>query len=100
MKNKTVLDQLPLFMYNKGDRMKLLRQLLKMLGDPDKKYKIIHVCGTNGKGSTSTLISSILRRMNYTTGLFTSPHIESVRERIKINGVEITKDHFRTYEKK
>lgn len=56
------------------------------LGNPHKKYKTIHVAGTNGKGSVSHLIASVLQEAGYKTGLYTSPHIRDFRERIKING--------------
>lgn len=56
------------------------------LGNPEKKLKCIHIAGTNGKGSTSHLIASILQTAGYKVGLFTSPHYNDIRERIKING--------------
>ena len=56
------------------------------LGNPEKSLKCIHVAGTNGKGSTSHLIASILQTAGYKVGLFTSPHFNDIRERIKING--------------
>ena len=56
------------------------------LGNPEKTLKCIHVAGTNGKGSTSHLIASILQTAGYKVGLFTSPHYNDIRERIKING--------------
>ena len=60
-------------------------------GDPQNKIKIIHVGGTNGKGSTSHMIASVLQDANYKVGLYTSPHIKSFRERIKVNGNKIGK---------
>jgi dihydrofolate synthase/folylpolyglutamate synthase len=56
------------------------------LGNPDKSFKSIHVAGTNGKGSTSHIIASILQTSGFKVGLFTSPHYLDIRERIKING--------------
>ncbi len=56
------------------------------LGNPHKNYLTIHVAGTNGKGSVSHMIASVLQEAGYTTGLYTSPHIRDFRERIKING--------------
>ena len=56
------------------------------LGHPHKSYKTIHIAGTNGKGSTSHMIASILQTAGYKTGLYTSPHLLDFRERIKING--------------
>ncbi len=67
----------------------LLRVLLKKLGDPHKKLKFIHVGGTNGKGSTATMISEILQSAGYKTGLFTSPFLVRFNERIRINGEPI-----------
>jgi len=65
------------------DRM---RKLLKQLGDPHLKLKTVHIAGTKGKGSTCTILASMLQACGYRTGLYTSPHICDVRERITING--------------
>ncbi|MGB6371259.1 MAG: folylpolyglutamate synthase/dihydrofolate synthase family protein [Atribacterota bacterium] len=65
--------------------LKNINYLLYLLGDPHKKLKIIHVGGTNGKGSTSSLISSILQSGGYKVGLYTSPHLVDFTERIEIN---------------
>ena len=62
------------------------------LGNPEKKLQCIHVAGTNGKGSTSHMLSSILQEAGYKVGLYTSPHLKDFRERIKINGKEISED--------
>jgi dihydrofolate synthase/folylpolyglutamate synthase len=62
------------------------------LGNPQKQFKTIHVAGTNGKGSTSHMLASILQEAGYKTGLYTSPHLYDFRERIKINGVMCSKD--------
>ena len=56
------------------------------VGDPHKKFKSIHIAGTNGKGSTSHMLAAILQQAGYKTGLYTSPHLKDFRERIKING--------------
>ena len=66
-----------------------LATALKKLGNPHKKLKYIHIAGTNGKGSTSAMTDSVLRKAGYTTGLFTSPYIERFNERIKVNGNDI-----------
>ncbi len=63
--------------------------LMDYLGNPEKKIKAIHVAGTNGKGSTSHMLASILQEQGYKVGLYTSPHLIDFRERIKINGKEI-----------
>ena len=64
--------------------------LTKYLGNPEKNLKFIHVAGTNGKGSTSHLLASVLQEAGYKVGLYTSPHLKDFRERIKINGIEIS----------
>lgn len=61
------------------------------LGNPEKKLKCVHVAGTNGKGSSSHMLASILQQAGYKTGLYTSPHLVDFRERIKINGKMIPK---------
>lgn len=61
-------------------------RLCGALGDPQKKFKTIHIAGTNGKGSTSHMLAAILQTAGYKTGLYTSPHLKDFRERIKING--------------
>lgn len=67
----------------KLDRM---RQLLTRLGNPDAGMKIVHVAGTKGKGSTSAMIAAVLSAAGYRTGLYTSPHLERMEERIAIDG--------------
>lgn len=66
--------------------------LADYLGNPELNLKCIHVAGTNGKGSTSHMLSSILQEAGYKVGLYTSPHLKDYRERIKINGNEISED--------
>jgi dihydrofolate synthase/folylpolyglutamate synthase len=65
---------------------------LEVLGNPHEKLKCLHVAGTNGKGSTSSMLSSILQEAGCKVGLYTSPHLKDYRERIKINGVEILEE--------
>lgn len=69
-----------------------IRSLLDELGSPDASCKFIHIAGTNGKGSTAAFISSILSKAGLKTGLFTSPHLVEVTERITVNGVRIIPD--------
>jgi dihydrofolate synthase/folylpolyglutamate synthase len=64
-------------------------ELSKELGFPEQQFKSIHVGGTNGKGSVSHMLASILQTSGYKVGLYTSPHLKDFRERIKINGLEI-----------
>lgn len=66
--------------------------LMKLLGQPQKGLRCIHVGGTNGKGSTSHLLASILQEAGYKTGLYTSPHLVDFRERIRINGNMISEN--------
>ncbi|HEY2347901.1 MAG TPA: folylpolyglutamate synthase/dihydrofolate synthase family protein [Puia sp.] len=63
-----------------------IQALSDRLGNPEKKFKSIHVAGTNGKGSTSHMLAAILQKAGYKTGLYTSPHLHDFRERIRING--------------
>lgn len=67
--------------------------LAKHLGNPERHMKCIHVAGTNGKGSTSHLLASVLQEAGYKVGLYTSPHLKDYRERIKINGAPITEEY-------
>lgn len=64
--------------------------LAQHLGNPEKDLRCIHVAGTNGKGSTSHLLAAVLQEAGYKVGLYTSPHLKDFRERIKINGIEIS----------
>ncbi|WP_369765725.1 folylpolyglutamate synthase/dihydrofolate synthase family protein [Flavobacterium sp. WC2429] len=66
--------------------------LINHLANPHKNLKCIHVAGTNGKGSTSHMLSSILQEAGYKVGLYTSPHLKDFRERIKINGIDISEE--------
>ena len=66
------------------------RELLEKMGDPQKSLRFVHVAGTNGKGSVSAMLASILRAAGYTTGLYTSPFIARFNERMQVNGVPIT----------
>ena len=60
--------------------------LCEHLGNPQEKFKTIHIAGTNGKGSTSHMLAAVLQKAGYKTGLYTSPHLKDFRERIRING--------------
>lgn len=81
-----------------GSRPGLVRvqNLLRRLGNPEKNLKVIHVAGTNGKGSVSTMISYILEKSGYDVGMYTSPHLENYNERIKINNKDISDEEFAT----
>ncbi len=88
--------QLPMYQHQGASAYKkdLTNSLLLSgyLGFPEKKIKCIHVAGTNGKGSTSHMLASVLIEAGYKTGLYTSPHLKDFRERIKIDGKEIPED--------
>lgn len=83
--------------------MENTRNLLELLGNPHGSFRSIHVAGTNGKGSTSALIASVLQQAGFRVGLFTSPHLVSFTERIQIDGEKISEgkvveltDHIRS----
>ena len=80
----------------KGSRLGLerLTELLELLGNPQKSLKFVHIAGTNGKGSTSSMIASILQEAGYNVGLFTSPHLLSYQERIIFNHKPINDEDF------
>lgn len=90
-----MFSQLPMYQ-NQGKsayKVDLANTLLlaNHLENPENKFKSIHVAGTNGKGSTSHMLASVLQEAGYKVGLYTSPHLKDYRERIKINGKEISK---------
>lgn len=88
---ETIEALLPPDFQENRDRLNYLKNLIKEL---DLSFKIVHICGTNGKGSTASIISKILVNSGFNTGLFISPHIESIRERIQINGEKIQYEEF------
>lgn len=71
-----------------------IQVLAERLGRPDRAYPSIHIAGTNGKGSTAAFVESILRQAGFRTGLYTSPHLERINERIRIAGNEISDEAF------
>ena len=92
-----MFQQLPMYQ-NKGKSAfkKDLSNTLKLsshLGEPQEEFKSIHVGGTNGKGSTSHMLASVLQEAGYKVGLYTSPHLKDFRERIRINGEVISKQY-------
>ena len=68
--------------------------LLERLGRPDRAYPTVHIAGTNGKGSTAAFLEAILRDAGFRTGLNTSPHLERINERFRINGQELSDERF------
>ena len=92
-----ILEKLP-FYQEKGNEaykpgLERITSFLKVLNNPHKNLKFIHVGGTNGKGSTCHYLSSILQESGYSVGIFTSPHFFDYRERIRINNKKITKTY-------
>ena len=73
------------------DRMNLM---LDILGHPEQSFRVIHITGTNGKGSTARMAEAICRAYGMRTGLFTSPHLEKINERIAIDGQQLSDDDF------
>src|SRR5256885_3649356 len=69
-----------------------IRQLLSLLGDPQRGLKVLHVTGTNGKGSVCVYAASVLQAAGYRVGLYTSPHLVRFNERIRVDGVSIADD--------
>lgn len=88
-------SQLPMFSRTGGAAYKpglqTTENLDRIYGHPHKSYRTIHIAGTNGKGSVSSMVSSILQEAGYRTGLYTSPHLVDFRERIRVNGEMISR---------
>ena len=75
-----------------GDfKLERMRRLLELLGNPHERLRIVHIAGSKGKGSTAAMLAAILTRAGYRTGLFTSPHLCDVTERIQVDGSPITR---------
>lgn len=79
-------------MFGSNYGLEQTHRLLELLGSPQNKLKLIHIAGTNGKGSTTSMISKVLIGMGFKVGMYTSPYLEVFEERIQINGVNIPKD--------
>ncbi len=78
-----------------GDlRIGRMRRILRALGDPQDAYKIVHIAGTKGKGSTAAMLASVLQAHGSKTGLFTSPHLHHVEERFRVDCVEASRAEF------
>jgi dihydrofolate synthase/folylpolyglutamate synthase len=89
------------FLYKLGNEIATARfglerisALLEDLGRPERAFRVIHIAGTNGKGSTCAMIEAALRKAGYRTGLYTSPHLVEPTERIQIDGVAVTREQF------
>ncbi len=96
-KNATLkfLNNLQRFGWRLG--LENISMLFSAMGNPHLKFKSVHIAGTNGKGSTAAMLESILRHSGYKTGLFTSPHLMDVTERIKVNATSISTDNLIIY---
>ncbi|AFM05619.1 folylpolyglutamate synthase/dihydrofolate synthase [Bernardetia litoralis DSM 6794] len=99
-----LFSQLPMFQRVGGaayrNDLENIKILCKQLGNPENKFDTIHVAGTNGKGSTSHMIASVLQSAGYNVGLYTSPHLRNFTERIRLNGQEIEQDFVIDFVKK
>ena len=88
-----LFDQLPVYQVDGFFKYKVdLKPIIRVcnhLDNPQNNFKSIHVAGTNGKGSSSHMISSVLQEAGYRVGLYTSPHLKDFRERIKLNGEKV-----------
>jgi dihydrofolate synthase/folylpolyglutamate synthase len=71
-----------------------MRELARRIGDPQREVEVIHVAGTKGKGSTAAMISNILVAAGHRVGLFTSPHLHTFRERLRVNGESLSEEQF------
>jgi dihydrofolate synthase/folylpolyglutamate synthase len=89
------------YLYSLGNEIKALKfglenitAVLRMLGDPHGDFRIVHIAGTNGKGSTSAMVESAVRASGLLTGLYTSPHLIEPTERIQVAGKPVSRDEF------
>ncbi|TMU50450.1 bifunctional folylpolyglutamate synthase/dihydrofolate synthase [Flagellimonas algicola] len=99
-----MFQQLPMYQ-QKGqvalkDKLDNILAFSDVLGNPHQQFKSIHVAGTNGKGSSSHMLASVLQEAGYKVGLYTSPHLKDFRERIRINGKKIGKKSVKNFVKK
>jgi dihydrofolate synthase/folylpolyglutamate synthase len=86
------LDSRELFGWQLG--LSRVKRLSRLFGDPHRRYAVIHIAGTNGKGSTAATLEAILKSAGFRTGLYTSPHLVSITERIRIDGLPLSIDSF------
>jgi len=96
LKNETAeeyLERIPSFAREKSD-LKTVRGFLSLLGNPDRKMKIFHVAGTNGKGSVCAFLSAVFKEAGLSFGTFTSPHLVDIKERFAINGRLASEEQF------
>ena len=74
--------------------LRRMKMILDVMGHPEESFRVVHITGTNGKGSTARMVESICRAYGMRTGLYTSPHLEHVNERIAIDGQQLSDDDF------
>ena len=90
-----LFSSMPSFQQVGGDAYKpgleRISEFCRSIGNPQRNYFVIHIAGTNGKGSVSNMLAAVLQQAGYQTGLFTSPHLTDFRERIRVNGEMISK---------
>ena len=84
------LEELNVFGMNLG--LGRIKKLLELMGNPQNKYKTVHITGTNGKGSVTCMLAEILKKSGISVGMYTSPHLDSYTERVVINGNEISRE--------
>ena len=87
------LERIPSYSRKKSS-LDVIREFLSRLGNPDRNFSVIHVAGTNGKGSTCAMLTSCLKEAGYYTGTFVSPHLVDIRERFLLNGEMVSKQLF------
>lgn len=91
-----LFSQLPMYQRTGGAHYKIdlskTLQLMELLDHPERKFRSIHVAGTNGKGSVSHMLAAIFQKSGFKTGLYTSPHLKDFRERVRINGEMISEE--------
>ena len=90
-----LFSSMPSFQQVGGDAYKpgleRIAEFCRSIGNPQRNYFVVHIAGTNGKGSVSNMLAAVLQQAGYQTGLFTSPHLTDFRERIRVNGEMISK---------
>ena len=83
--------------YSSTTGVESTRRLLEYLGRPGEELRVVQVAGSNGKGSTARMVESVLREAGYNVGLYTSPHLDDVRERVRIDGRKVTRRAVRAF---
>ncbi|MCX7661938.1 MAG: bifunctional folylpolyglutamate synthase/dihydrofolate synthase, partial [Candidatus Omnitrophica bacterium] len=77
-------EKITTYSYKESFKLERIKEFLETIGNPHKKLNCLHIAGTKGKGSTCAFLAYILREAGFTTGLYTSPHLEDFRERIRL----------------